>query len=51
MFYHLMRSLLFKLDAEKAHNMGLKGMNILETTGLSSLLYPATPATLVHITG
>jgi len=51
MFYHLMRSLLFKLDAEKAHNMGLKGMNILETTGLSSLLYPATPATPVHIMG
>ena len=51
MLYRLIRSLLFKLDAEKAHNMGLKGMNILETVGLSKLLYPPAPATPVHIMG
>jgi len=49
--YSLIRSLLFQLDAEKSHKLGLKGMNILETLGLSPLLYPPAPAVPVHIMG
>ena len=51
MLYPLIRSLLFKLDAEKAHNVGLKGMNALEISGLSSLLYPTPPASPVRLMG
>ena len=46
-----MRSLMFQLDAEKAHHLGLKGLKALNTTGLSSLLYPTPPATPVNIMG
>jgi len=51
MFYQLMRKLMFKLDAEKAHHLGLNGLNILEMSGLSSLLYPTPPATPVKVMG
>jgi len=51
MFYPLMRKLMFKFDAEKAHHLGLNGLNILETTGLSSLLYKAPAATPVTVMG
>lgn len=40
MFYNLMRTLMFQLDAEKAHHLGLQGLSLLEMSGLSSLLYP-----------
>ena len=42
---------MFKLDAEKAHHVGLKGLNALEMTGLSSLLYPPAAASPVKIMG
>ena len=51
MLYRLMRSLMFKLDAEKSHNLGLKGLNVLEMSGLSSLLHPKLAATPVRIMG
>lgn len=51
MFYQLMRSLMFKLDAEKAHYLGLKSLNILEMTGLLSLLYPKAKASSVTVMG
>ncbi|MDC9724698.1 MAG: quinone-dependent dihydroorotate dehydrogenase [Gammaproteobacteria bacterium] len=51
MFYQLMRKIMFQLDAEKAHHLGLKGLNALEMTGLSSLLYPTPPATPVKVMG
>ncbi|NOQ93491.1 MAG: quinone-dependent dihydroorotate dehydrogenase [Methylophaga sp.] len=51
MFYQLMRKIMFQLDAEKAHHLGLKGLNVLEMTGLSSLLYPTPPATPVKVMG
>ncbi len=53
MLYSLMRALLFQLDAEKAHHLGLKGLNALKMSGLSSLLYPkptATPVTVMGLT-
>jgi len=46
-----MRALLFQLDAEKAHHLGLKGMNALNKSGLSSLLYPKTPSIPVTVMG
>jgi dihydroorotate dehydrogenase len=51
MFYQLMRKLMFKLDAEKAHHMGLNGLNVLNMTGLSSLLYAKVPARPVTVMG
>jgi len=51
MLYKLMRSILFKMDAEKSHHLGLSGLNALEMTGLSSLLYPKAPATPVNVMG
>jgi len=51
MLYQLIRSLLFQLDAEKAHHLGLKGLNILDMAGLSPLIYPKTPATPVELMG
>ncbi|MBL1320263.1 MAG: quinone-dependent dihydroorotate dehydrogenase [Methylophaga sp.] len=53
MLYSLMRALMFQLDAEKAHHIGLKGLSALEMSGLSSLLYPkqkATPTTVMGLT-
>jgi len=51
MLYDLMRTLMFKMDAEKAHHLGLQGLNLLEMSGLSSLLYPKAPATPVKVMG
>ncbi|OUR65599.1 dihydroorotate dehydrogenase (quinone) [Methylophaga sp. 42_25_T18] len=51
MFYKLMRALMFQLDAEKAHHLGLQGLNVLEMSGLSSLLYPKAAATPVNVMG
>jgi len=51
MFYQLMRSLLFQMDAEKAHHLGLKGLNALDMAGLSSLIYPKVPASPVNLMG
>jgi len=42
---------MFKMDAEKAHHLGLQGLNLLEMSGLSSLLYPKAPATPVKVMG
>lgn len=51
MFYQLMRKLMFQLDAEKAHHLGLNGLNFLEMSGLSSLLYPKQAATPIRVMG
>lgn len=51
MLYRLMRSLMFQLDAEKSHNLGLKGLNALEMSGLSSFLHPKLAATPVRAMG
>lgn len=51
MFYKLMRALMFQLDAEKAHHIGLQGLSFLEMSGLSPLLYPKAEATPVNVMG
>lgn len=38
MFYRIMRDLMFRLDAEKAHHLGLVGLDWLEITGMSWLM-------------
>ena len=37
--YSLLRKILFKLDAEKAHNFSLKALNILHKLNFSVLLF------------
>jgi len=51
MLYRVLRNLMFKLDAEKAHHLGLNGLAMLEMTGLSSLLYPKPKAKAVRVMG
>lgn len=51
MFYQLMRALMFQLDAEKAHHLGLKGLSLLELSGLSSVLYPKVESMPVKVMG
>jgi dihydroorotate dehydrogenase len=51
MLYQLIRSILFQLDAEKAHHLGLEGLSLLEASGLASLLYPKIDAKPVEVMG
>lgn len=51
MFYRMMRNLMFRLDAEKSHHIGLTGLNMMEMTGLSSLLYKKQKASPVRVMG
>ena len=51
MVYELLRRLMFQLDAEKAHHLGLNGLNMLEMSGLSSIVYPKPTATPVTVMG
>lgn len=51
MFYQLMRALMFQLDAEKAHHLGLKGLSFLELSGLSSVLYPKAESAPLKVMG
>lgn len=46
-----MRTVMFQLEAEKAHNLGLKGLALLQMSGLSSLLYPKVEASPVTVMG
>ena len=51
MLYNVMRALLFQLEAEKAHHLGLKGLNALKKSGLTSLLYPKPKTSPVKVMG
>ncbi|MDT8370918.1 MAG: quinone-dependent dihydroorotate dehydrogenase [Gammaproteobacteria bacterium] len=51
MLYRLLRNIMFKMDAEKAHHLGLNGLAMLEMTGLTSLLYPKPKAQSVRVMG
>ncbi len=51
MLYRMMRNLMFRLDAETSHHLGLTGLNLMEMTGLSSLLYRKIAATPVRVMG
>jgi dihydroorotate dehydrogenase len=49
--YKLVRNVMFKLDAEKAHHIGLTGLSALEMSGLSSLIYSKLPEKPVKVMG
>tara|TARA_R110002050_G_scaffold268113_1_gene410092 strand:- start:145926 stop:146948 length:1023 start_codon:yes stop_codon:yes gene_type:complete len=51
MLYKLMRTVLFQLEAERAHHLSLKGLDVLQTSGLSSLIYPKVETTPVTVMG
>jgi dihydroorotate dehydrogenase len=51
MLYDIMRSILFQLDAEKAHGLGLKGLDLMEASGLTSMLYPKVEVEPVEVMG
>ncbi len=51
MLYRLMRSLMFRLDAEKSHHLGMAGINLMELTGLSWLLTRKMASRKVKIMG
>lgn len=46
-----MRTVMFQLEAEKAHHLGLKGLTLLQISGLSSLLYPKVETSPVTVMG
>jgi dihydroorotate dehydrogenase len=49
--YSLLRNMMFKLDAEKAHHVGLTGLSMLEMSGLNALLYPKYKMNPVEVMG
>jgi dihydroorotate dehydrogenase len=51
MLYKLMRTVMFQLEAEKAHHLGLKGLGLVQMSGLSSLLYPKVESSPVTVMG
>jgi len=51
MLYKLIRNILFQLDAEKAHHLGLKGLNVVDMMGLSPFLYPKVATSPVKVMG
>lgn len=51
MLYSLLRSILFQLDAETSHHLGLEGIKWMHTLKLASLLYPPTPSQSVEVMG
>jgi dihydroorotate dehydrogenase len=51
MLYKLMRTVMFKLEAEKSHYIGLKGLDLLQILGLLPLLYPKVEAKAVRVMG
>lgn len=42
---------MFQFEAEKAHHLGLKGLELLETIGLASVLYPKVDTKPITIMG
>ncbi len=51
MLYHLVLDSIFKLNAEQSHHIGLKSLNFIFKSGLSSLLYLKCPAFPINIMG
>jgi dihydroorotate dehydrogenase len=51
MLYQLLRSLLFQLDAETSHHLGMSGIKWSHKLKLASLIYPPTSATPVEVMG
>jgi dihydroorotate dehydrogenase len=50
-FYRMLQKLIFCLDAEKSHHLGLTGLNLMEMSGLSWLLYRKIAARPVRVMG
>lgn len=51
MLYELLRSLLFQLDAEKSHHLGMRGIKALNSLKLSAVLYPVPEVAPVEVMG
>lgn len=51
MCYSIIRNMLFKLDAEKAHHLALNSLKYLEMAGLTKLAFPPVPAKPVRVMG
>ncbi len=51
MLYTLIRKILFSLDPETAHGLGLSGIDLLHCTGVGGLLARPVPATPVKLMG
>lgn len=51
MIYPLLRNLMFRLDPETSHDLGLKTLDLLEMTGILSLLKRRIAATPVRVMG
>ena len=50
-FYKIARSLLFKLDAEKAHDVSINGLRAMQSLGLTPLLEPNLKNNPINIMG
>jgi dihydroorotate dehydrogenase len=51
MLYEALRTLLFQLDAEKSHHLGMRGIQALNSLKLSSKLYPVPEVAPVEVMG
>jgi len=51
MLYKLLRTILFRFDAEKSHNMALKGLKLLNSIGLLKLLFKSPVNAPVTVMG
>lgn len=51
MLYNLIRSVLFRFDAEKSHNMALKALNLLASVGLLKVLFKPVVNSPVTVMG
>jgi dihydroorotate dehydrogenase len=51
MLYRMLRNVMFRLDAEKSHHLGLTGLSLMELSGVSSLLYRKIAAKPVRVMG
>jgi dihydroorotate dehydrogenase len=49
--YPLLRNLMFKLDAETSHHLGMNSLKWMEMSGLLKLLMPKMPTVPVHVMG
>ena len=49
--YPLLRNLMFKLDAETSHYLGMNSLKWMEMSGLLRLLMPKMPTVPVHVMG
>ena len=51
MLYRMLRNLMFRLDAEKSHHLGLTGLSLMEMSGLTCLFSRKMAAKSVRVMG